>query len=60
VQSSVDTCQADALNSKPAFTSTRGRGDWLRSPGNVLTVVVASGSEISTRSGVVSSLIIYY
>ena len=32
--------------------------DWLRSPGRVLAVAVALGSDISRYSGVVSSLAI--
>jgi hypothetical protein len=32
--------------------------DWLRSPGTVLSVAVALGSDISRCSGAVSSLIV--
>ena len=32
--------------------------DWLRSPGSVMSVVMALGNDISRRSGVVSSLIV--
>ena len=55
-KSSVDTWQADALISSPASTSTCVREDWLRSPGSVQSVAVASGSNIPRCSGVVSSL----
>jgi len=52
-KSSVDTCQADALNSSPAFTSI-----CIRSSGSVMLVVVALRNDISRRSGAVSSLIV--
>ena len=57
-KSSVDTWQADALISSPAFTSTLRGKDWLRSPGSVLSVAVALESDISRCSGAVSSLIV--
>jgi len=57
-KSSIDTWQADTLNSSPAFTSTLCGEDWLRSPGSVMSVVVALGNDITRRSGGVSSLIV--
>jgi len=32
--------------------------DWLRSPGSVMSVVVALGNDISRRSGAVSAMIV--
>ena len=48
-KSSVDTRQADALNSSPAFTSTCVRGGLASFPGSVTSVVVALGNYISRR-----------
>jgi len=57
-KSSVDTSQADALNSSPAFTSTCVWGNWLRSPDSVLSVAVVLGNDISRLSAAVSLLIV--
>ena len=57
-KSSVDTWQADTLNSSPAFTSTLCGEDSLRSPGSVMSVVVALGNDISRRFDAVSALIV--
>jgi hypothetical protein len=57
-KSSVCTGQAGALSSSPAFTSNCVRKDWFRSPGNVMTADVVSGSDISRRFCVESSLIV--
>ena len=46
-KSSVDTWQADALNISPAFTNTCVRGDCLRSPNSLMSVVVEMGNDIS-------------
>jgi len=48
-KSSVDTWQADVLNSSPAFTSTCVRGGLALFPGSVKSVV-ALGNDITRRS----------